>query len=157
MLVYSEVPGIFGNRKLALPPPPLFFFLLCLPSAARLPRRRTSCHTARGSHLPTRCPRARPPTPLLPAGFPRARHAAAQAASSSLPSPPWLIAAAAPPAPFSTQLASTRRLQAIRRPSFPLLVLFRARHAALPLPELHPAAMMRRRSPAAATARRATS
>jgi hypothetical protein len=71
--------------------------------------------------------------------------------------PPPLTIAAALPAPFSTLVASTRCLQAGHRSSSSPLVLFRALHAAPPLPERRPAAAMHRRPPAVAIARRAFS
>jgi hypothetical protein len=98
-----------NNLAPGAPPPPS--------SSSAAPQRRCKplCRATQGLPLPlltsTRRPRARPPPHFLPAGLPRARHTAARATSSCLPSPPVLTAAAALPAPFSTLLAHTRRLQ----------------------------------------------
>jgi hypothetical protein len=107
-----------------------------------------------------RQPRARPPPHLPPAGPPRARHDALPSArgAPSLPRiPPPLTITAVLPAPPPALVAPMHYLQAGRRPSFPLLALFRACHAARSLPELRPAATPRHRPLAVATARCASS
>jgi hypothetical protein len=155
MLVHIEVPGIFGNCKLAPGTP-----LLLPPLPPSLPRDSTATD-----------PRAVPPEAIsCSSAAPRvAPELAHRLSSSCWPSPSAprrrpsrqqlvaVAAAAALPAPLSSRVASTRCLQASRRPSSPLLVPFRACHAASPLPELHPAATMRRRPPAAATAHHTSS
>jgi hypothetical protein len=105
------------------------------------------CHAARGppaSPSLHASPPSSPTASTLPAGLPQARHAAPPlseppaAACYRRPSP--LTTAAALPVPPSASAAPTRRYQADRRPSPSPLAFSRARHAALPLPELCPTA-----------------
>jgi hypothetical protein len=144
-------------------PPP--FFVLCPPP---LPRDSAAvgcrCHAARGQLLlqrrSTRHPRAR--RRLSPSLLAFPEHSTSFCRPPELlplcrrRSPPLTVAPVLPVLPPAL-VAPIRHLQAGRRSSSSPLAFLHARHAARSLPKLRPAATSRRRPPAAANARRASS
>jgi hypothetical protein len=131
------------NLQISHQRPPSFFLLCLLLCRATAPPQALVPCRARLFPAPAPLHASPPSSPTAlapPAGLPRARHAAARATSSWLPSPPQLTAAAALPVPPPALAALTRCLQASRRSSSSLLACSYALHVALSLPELCPLA-----------------